>query len=70
MSSPSKASFSNSANPESNSETIDFIEQVRVNQKKLSFGARLKTQQPWRIGNIERLNVRWVFQCALMAQYL
>jgi choline dehydrogenase len=36
MSSPSKASFSNSANPESNSETIDFIEEVRVNQKKLS----------------------------------
>jgi choline dehydrogenase-like flavoprotein len=36
MNSPSKTSLSNSANPETNSETIDFIEQVRVNQKKLA----------------------------------
>jgi choline dehydrogenase len=36
MSSPSKASLSNSADPESNSDTIDFIEQVHVNPKKLS----------------------------------
>jgi hypothetical protein len=32
MSSPSKTSYSNSANPKPNSETIDFIERVRVNQ--------------------------------------
>jgi choline dehydrogenase len=32
----SKTSLSNSANPEPNSETIDFIEQVRVNQRKLA----------------------------------
>jgi choline dehydrogenase len=36
MSSPSKTSLSKPANPEPNSETIDFIEQVRVNQKKLA----------------------------------
>jgi choline dehydrogenase len=36
MSSPSKTSLSKAANPEANSETIDFIEQVRVNQKKLA----------------------------------
>jgi choline dehydrogenase len=36
MGSPPKTSFSNSANPKPNSETIDFIEQVRVNQKKLA----------------------------------
>jgi choline dehydrogenase len=36
MSSPSKTSLSEAANPEANSETIDFIEQVRVNQKKLA----------------------------------
>jgi choline dehydrogenase len=35
MSSPSRTSLSNSANPEPNSETVDFIEQVGVNQKKL-----------------------------------
>jgi choline dehydrogenase len=36
MSSPSKTSYSNSANPKPNSETIDFIERVRVNQEKLA----------------------------------
>jgi hypothetical protein len=36
MSSPSKTSFSNSTNPEPHSETVDFSEQVRVNQKKLA----------------------------------
>src|ERR1700723_4605932 len=36
MNSPSKTSLSNSVNPEPNSETIDFIEQVRVNQRKLA----------------------------------
>jgi choline dehydrogenase len=35
MNSRSKTSFSNSANPNPDSETIDFIEQVRVNQNKL-----------------------------------
>ena len=36
MNSPPKTSLSNSANPNPNSETIDSIEQVRVNQKKLA----------------------------------
>jgi len=36
MSSSSRTSLGNSANPNPNSETIDFIEQVRVNQKKLA----------------------------------
>jgi choline dehydrogenase len=36
MSSPSKTSYSNSANPKPNSETIDFIEPVRVNQERLA----------------------------------
>ncbi|HWO35242.1 MAG TPA: GMC family oxidoreductase N-terminal domain-containing protein [Candidatus Acidoferrum sp.] len=40
MNSPSKRPLSNSANPEPNSETIDFIEQVRVNQKKLAKGLK------------------------------
>ena len=35
MSSPSKTSLSDNANPEPNFQTIDSIEQVRVNQKKL-----------------------------------
>jgi choline dehydrogenase len=35
MSAPSKTSLNNSANREPNSQTIDPIEQVRVNQKKL-----------------------------------
>ena len=45
MNSQSKTSLSNRANPYPDSETIDFIEQVRVNQEKLakelkpSFGA-------------------------------
>jgi hypothetical protein len=36
MSSPSKTSLGNSANPHPHSETTDFIEQVRVNQEKLA----------------------------------
>jgi choline dehydrogenase len=36
MSSPSQTSLSNSANSEPNPETIDFIEQVHVNPKKLA----------------------------------
>src|ERR1700719_2822045 len=36
MNSPSKTSLSNSANPNPDSETIDFIEEVRVNQEKLA----------------------------------
>jgi hypothetical protein len=36
MNSQSKTSLSNSANPNPDSETIDFIEQVRVNQEKLA----------------------------------
>jgi choline dehydrogenase len=36
MNSPSQTSLSNSATPEPNSEVIDFIEQVRVNQKQLA----------------------------------
>jgi choline dehydrogenase len=36
MSSPSTTSLSNSANPERDSEMVDFIEQVSVNQKKLA----------------------------------
>ena len=36
MSSPSKTSLSNNADPEPNFLTIDSIEQVRVNQKKLA----------------------------------
>jgi hypothetical protein len=36
MNSQSKTSLSNSANPNPDSETIDFIEQVRVNQEKLT----------------------------------
>jgi choline dehydrogenase len=36
MSSPSKTSLSSNANPNRNSATIDFIEQVRVNRKKLA----------------------------------
>src|SRR5580658_7526963 len=36
MISPSKTSLSNSANPTPGSETIGFIEQVRVNQEKLA----------------------------------
>src|SRR6202162_1649400 len=36
MSLSSKTSLSKAANPKPNSETIDFIEQVRVNQKKLA----------------------------------
>ena len=36
MGSPPKTSFSNSANPKPNSETIDFIEQVRVNPEELT----------------------------------
>jgi len=35
MNSQSKTSLSNRANPYPDSETIDFIEQVRVNQEKL-----------------------------------
>lgn len=36
MSSPSKTSYNNSANPKPNSETIDFIERVRVNEERLA----------------------------------
>jgi choline dehydrogenase len=42
MNSPSKTSLSNSANPNPNSETIDFIEHVRVNQKKLATELKLR----------------------------
>jgi len=40
MSLSSKTSLSKAANPKPNSETIDFIEQVRVNQKKLATGLK------------------------------
>src|SRR5258707_1914166 len=36
MGSPSRASLSKRTNPEPNPNTIDFIEQVRVNQKNLT----------------------------------
>jgi hypothetical protein len=36
MSSPSKTSLGSNANPDPNSLTIDFMEQVSVNQEKLT----------------------------------
>ena len=48
MSSPSKTSLGSNANREPNSATIDFIEQVRVNQEKLTNGTEA-TLRPHRL---------------------
>jgi hypothetical protein len=52
MRSPSKTAPNDSTNPEQNSQTIDFIEQVRVNQKQLR-----RTETTLRL---HRLRVRFI----------